>query len=155
MSNVKRTALAVAATLLGLLGLASQSSAGNSTVTFTAAQSTAIQNRLIPNYNANHCAQFGLGSSCTSANLVTAGCVVKTFGPVAVAITIDSCTIFTSNAAGEQSFHQERLNQSLVDSFNQRTSTDESARNTAYAGANQTSKDAVCVALGLPATNCQ
>ena len=103
--------------LLALVGLAVMTlpvSAGNSTLTYTAAQSTQIQNRLIPKYNAEHCAQFALPSTCTSSDLTTAGCVARTVRT----LVLDSCTIFTSNAAGEQAFLQETANNGLIYVFN-------------------------------------
>lgn len=129
--------------------------AGNSTIEFSTAQSNTIQNRLIPDYNAKHCLQFNLAPNCTTANLVSAGCVVRSFGPPAVAIILDSCVIFAQNATGEDAYLQEILHQKLVDSFNQRTSSDEAVRDAAYSNANQTQKDAVCTAMGISTTFCQ
>jgi hypothetical protein len=127
--------------------------AGNSTLTYTTAQSTAIQTRLIPRYNADHCARFGLGPTCTTAELVTAGCT----NVVRRTVTIESCTIFAQNATGEQAFLQEVANQELVTVFNKLIATQGSAYSTAqcniFNALSPAAKQADCTAHGLP-TDC-
>lgn len=138
--------------LLVLFLLPSLAEAGNSTLVYTTAQSTAIQTRLIPRYNAEHCLAFALAPTCSSAELVSAGCVAR----VVRTVTIESCTIFTSNAAGELGFLQEVANQKLVSVFNQLIKTDgaaysaaECVRFKALSPANQATE---CTARGLAST---
>lgn len=140
--SIKGAAFAV----VMLLGLTSMASAGSVTITHTSPQSTSIQNRLIPRYNTAHCARFSLGASCTSANLVTAGCVAV----VVKTLTVESCTIFTSNAAGEAAFAQETGDQKFADIFFQTESQERVIFDAALEAANQTQKDNICAILSLP-----
>lgn len=139
--------------LLASLVFAASAEAGNSTLTYTAAQSTAIQTRLIPRYNADHCAKFGLPSTCNTSDLTTAGCV----NIVRRTVTIESCTIFAQNAAGEQAFLQEVANQELVAVFNKLIVTQGSAYSNAqcaiFNALSPAAKQADCTAHGLP-TDC-
>lgn len=125
--------------------------AGDSTLSYTAGQSTAIRNQLIPRYNAEHCARFGQAIGCASADLVTGGCsaVANTFKT----IVYDSCTIFTSDAAGEAAFLKEVANIGLVTVNNRLIAADnaayqaaECARFKALSPANQ---QTACTNLGL------
>lgn len=127
--------------------------AGNSTLSYTAGQSTAIQNQLIPKYNAEHCTRFGLALSCSTAELVSAGCTVQTFKT----IVQDSCVVFTSDVTGEAAFLKEVANIGLVTVNNRLIASDiqnyqaaECSRFKALSVANQNSE---CTLRGL-ATGC-
>ncbi len=132
------------------------------TVNFTAGQDTLIQTRLIPAYNRAHCIQFNQAIGCSSANLVTGGCQVKSLctalglPPAGAACTtltglnVESCVIYTANTAGEDLLLQELLNQSFakiyLDSRNQ-ARTDFATSFAAASGANQ---NTACTAIGQP-----
>lgn len=133
--------------LIALLA-ATLAEAGNSTLTYTAGQSTAVQTTLIPKYNRASCAKFNLPATCTSAQLVSAGCTVKTVKTVIV----DSCTIFTLDAAGEQAFHQETHNQKLADIFFQSSSIDSTDFCTTFKAMTVGQQNAVCAAMVPPLT---
>ena len=120
--------------------------AGTSSVTYTTGQSTAIQTKVIPALNAERCGNFGLSASCTSAQLVSAGCVVQLFKGVAVT----GCTIYTENAAGEQALIQLLANQSLAAAFVKQNSLNEAAFKGACAAASGAAQDTVCTTVGLP-----
>jgi len=87
--------------------------AGNSTLVYTTAQSTAIQTQLIPAYNRAHCRRFGATPTCNTAQLVSAGCVTVTKKTV----VLDSCVIFSQDATGEAAYLQERSNQAAFEAF--------------------------------------
>jgi hypothetical protein len=123
--------------------------AGNVTIAHTTAQSNVIQGTLIPTHNRTHCTSFGLPGTCTSAQLVTAGCTVKTFKTV----TIESCVIFTSDAAGEAAFLQEFVDQKLVDGFNQQLAEDVNLSCAAFKAASTANQNSACTAVGRP-TGC-
>lgn len=135
------------------LALAGVVLAGNSTLTYTAGQSTAIQTQLIPKYNAEHCSRFGLPISCSTSDLTTAGCTVQTFKT----IVQDSCVVFTSDVTGEALFLKEVANIGLITVNNRLIASDiqnynaaECARFKALSVANQNSE---CTLRGL-ATGC-
>lgn len=132
--------------LLVVLLVVARAEAANFTLTYTTAQDTQIQTRLIPLYNKAHCAKFGLGASCTSAQLVTAGCVAVVFKTV----TIDSCTIFTQDATGEGLFLQEIANQQLADIFSQLVSSDNVDFCTSWKTLTTTQQNTQCTTQGLP-----
>lgn len=120
--------------------------AANFTVTFSSGQDTQIQTRLVPMYNRFHCAQFGLGASCTTPNLTSAGCVAK----VVKTVTVDSCTIFTQDSTGEGLFLQEMLNQKLADVFFQLNGTDAIDACANFKALSGSSQNAICSSLSLP-----
>jgi len=134
------------------------------TVNFTAAQDTAIENKLIPAYNRMHCARYGRPTGCTSANLVASGCVVvnacTALGlPAGTACTtmstlnVESCVIYTADATGEDAMLQELLNQKLVDTYNAARSQAGSDFKAGFAAASGANQSAACVAAGQ-ATTC-
>jgi hypothetical protein len=117
------------------------------TLTYTTGQDTAIQTVVIPIYNRKHCADFGLPAACTSAQLVTRGCVAK----VVQTLTVDSCTIFTSNLAGQDLYLLEAANRAIINDYDKRAQFGAADFHAGFAAANQTNKDAACVAAGQPA----
>lgn len=125
--------------------------AGSSSLTYTAAQSTAIQNQLIPKYNADHCGRFGLPSNCASTDLVTAGCNVA--ANTIKTVPIDSCTIFTSDVTGEALFLKEAANVGLVTVFNRLIATDigtyNAAECTRFKGLSAANQNTECTLRGL------
>lgn len=100
----------IALALLFIVLIVTVAYANNLTLVYSAGQDTQIQTKAIPYYNAKHCRSRGLAASCTSAQLVTAGCVVK----VSRSFTVDSCTIFTADATGEAALAQELANNSFA-----------------------------------------
>lgn len=148
---MRKTALIAAALFIG----AALVYAGDSTLSYSTGQSSAIQNQLIPRYNAEHCTRYGQAVGCASGDLVAGGCSVasNTFKT----IVTDSCTIFTSNAAGEAAFLKEVANIGLVTVFNRLMAAEQSsylaaecARFKALTGPQQQTE---CTLRGLP-SNC-
>jgi hypothetical protein len=121
--------------------------AGSSTITYTAPQSTYIRGTIIPAINRHLCYSFLLPATCTSAEVVSAGCTVK----VVKGVTTESCTIFTSDAAGEQALLQEQSNKSLAALM---SLYDNTVFRAACQGADIQTQNRLCSVLGLPA-GCQ
>lgn len=123
--------------------------AGSSSLTYTAGQSTAIQSQLIPKYNADHCQKFGLGSGCISADLVSGGCQVT----IVKTIVLDSCTIFTQDAAGEALFLKEAANQALIATYNRLIAIDvgsyQAAECSRFKALSQANQNTECTLRGL------
>ncbi len=130
---------------LCVLFCASLLMAGSSTVTYTAAQSTRIQTKLIPLFNSRHCQNFNLPTNCTTANLATAGCATVTVRTLA----IETCVIFTSDATGEQAFLQEALNRQLVTQLGDVSAGDAAAFCVAFKAAATGTQNTICSNLGL------
>jgi hypothetical protein len=152
--GMRKRTLGLMAAVAVALGMTLPGEAGNSTLVYTTAQSLAIRNRLIPKYNRDHCAQFALPPACTSAELVTAGCAVVTIRT----LVLDSCTIFPSNAAGEEAFLQEIANKGAMQVFNDLIRQENLQFNSAAciewrAMTTQQRQDR-CTALGQP-TDCE
>ncbi len=82
-------------------------------VTFTAGQDTVIQTQLIPLINSQKCLRFGLATNCTSANLVTAGCITAALTKTA----FEACTIYTTDVSGETALNQDELSYHYLDKF--------------------------------------
>jgi hypothetical protein len=120
------------------------------TVNFTAAQDTSAQTKLIPLYNRYHCKQFQQIGTCTSANLVSGGCVTR----VVKTLTVDSCTIFTQDSAGEDLFLQEMLNQHLVQIFTIVGNDGAVLREGAFQNLNAAGQTTACTGLGLTTPDC-
>lgn len=114
-------------------------------VTYTAGQDTTIQTRLIPLVNTANCARFGQVPGCSSANLVTGGCVAVAFPSK----SMNTCTIYTTNAAGEATFLQDELNQRLVDRFTGLNAGDAVSFFTACQGRTLAQQNQICVDAGL------
>lgn len=132
-----------------LAALPSLALAGTFTITYTTAQDTVIQTRIIPFVNTGKCAGFGLPASCTSAQLVTRGCVVVAFP----AKNVNACTIYTLDAAGEQALLQDDSNRIVVDRFLQLGNSDNSVFLTGCSTWTAAQKQAACLAgPGVPAT---
>jgi len=118
------------------------------TVNFTAGQDTTIQTRLIPLVNTANCTRYGRAPGCTSANLVTGGCVAVAFPSK----NLNTCTIYTADAAGETVFLQDELNQRLVDRFAGLNAGDTTGWQSACRAGTPTQQQNACTAVGLPAT---
>lgn len=147
--SLSRLTLAWVATSVAIAG--GIALAGSSSLTYTAGQSTAIQNMLIPRYNADHCQRVGLPSGCSSAELVSAGCSVA--GATIKTIPQDSCTIFTSDATGEALFLKEVANIGLVTVYNRLIANDVSQYNAAecqrFKALSQANQNTECTLRGL------
>ena len=134
--------------LLLALALADSALAASFTITYTAAQDTTIQTRIIPGVNTTKCASFGLPPTCTSAQLVTRGCVAVAFP----AKNYLACTIYTADAAGEGVFLQDESNRIIVDRFLQLGLTDFNVFRTSCLVATAAQKAQACTDVGAPAT---
>lgn len=141
--------------VLALSLFAASVEAGNSTLVFTSPQSTNIQTTLIPEANRRKCLQYGgLPGTCTSAQLVTNGCVVRT----ARSLQVEGCAIFTQDAAGEQAFLQERMNRALVELIRVLQPADPADYCFAWTQLDQTERDRTCtevLRMPAPCTPCQ
>jgi len=126
--------------------------AGNSTLVYTADQSQRTRDKYIPRYNKAHCEQFRLPKTCTSADLVAAGCVVKVYksNKTGLAYVIDSCTIFTTNGAGEEAYLQETKNQELAATNEGQASSDSDDFCVAFKAKTNSEQNAICASLSLP-----
>lgn len=134
----------------------------NHILAFTAAQDTIIVAKVIPAYNRQHCSLWGRASGCTSANLVTGGCVVKNVCqaiglPAGTPCTnlstlnVESCVIYTADATGEDLMLQELANKDLVSTYMGGQSFAGSDFRSGFRAASQANQDAACVAAGLAA----
>lgn len=141
--------------VLALLLVANLASAATMTgaVTTLAAQDTFIQTVVIPSVNTARCAQFRLPSSCTSAQLVTNGCIAVAFNTLSKATvgTFQSCTIYTQDATGENNLAADELSIKIQDRIFQELSNDVTASCAAFKAATQANRDSICTTLGRPA----
>ncbi len=131
------------------------------TVNFTAEQDTLIQTRLVPAYNRMHCAQYNRSAGCTSANLVSSGCVVRSLctalglPPAGAACTtlaglnVESCVIYTANAAGEDLLLQELLSQDFARIYLESRNHARADFAAAFAAASGANQNSACTAIGL------
>lgn len=96
----------------GLLLSLPRAQAADSVLSYTATQSNNIRTILIPEANRRKCSQYGgLPATCTAVQLTANGCVTR----VARTLTVETCSIWTQDAAGEQGFLQEQENRRLVE----------------------------------------
>jgi hypothetical protein len=104
--------------------------AASHTLTYTAAQDTDIQQRLIPMVNRTKCALYGLPKTCSTAQVqAPTKCVTRSVCQAAglrqgsaactrwSAELVDACVIFTSDAAGEAAYLKEAANSGVVNSY--------------------------------------
>ena len=124
--------------------------AANVTIEHTTGQSNAIRTTLIPARNAEVCKEFGLASSCSTADLVAAGCVNATH-PIAPTVVTRYCQILTQDATGEDTYIQEIADAAMVRRFI--AAKAERVRNWCANWPNRTQaeRDAACTAVGLQA----
>jgi hypothetical protein len=135
------------------------------TITYTTQQDSMIQTRIVGGYNRQHCAKFGRPSTCTSADLVASGCVVKDMcdvlglNPASSAcvatdgMNVESCVIYAATLAGQDALMIELLNQNYVSVYQQSIAQSEQDYKTAFDTATLSQQQAACTAIGLPA-NC-
>jgi hypothetical protein len=144
--------LAVCA-ILFVAGIRLQAGTLTGTQPTTTGQDTYIQNTLVANANTAKCAKFGLGPSCTTANLATAGCVAVAFNTLTKrnANTFQVCTIYTLDATGANALASEQMAQKIVDSLTHDLALDVAATNAAFDAATSTLQDNICSQLGRPA----
>lgn len=149
--SLSRRILSVA--ILALVLVAPLLLAGTSNLTYTAGQSTAIQNQLIPRYNRDHCDRYGAAFPCTSSDLVAGGC--NAASNTIRTIVYDSCAIFTQDATGEAAFLKEVANIGLVTVNNRLISSEVGQYQTAecsrFKALSQGNKDTECTLRGLTA----
>lgn len=130
---------------------------------YTAAQDTIITTKVVPAYNRQHCANYGKPSGCSSANLVTGGCVVKNVCqalglPASTACTnlstlnVESCVIYTLDNTGEDAMLQETANQDLVRIYQSGQAYSSIDFRTGFKAASQGNQDSACTAVGLSAS---
>jgi hypothetical protein len=125
--------------------------AGNHTISYTAGQETAIQNRLLPLINAYKCASKGLGPTCNTAQLVAAGCVAVAFPSVRP--LFNTCNIYSLDAAGLDQYLKDKSDKALVDDFILLNAADYNAYVSPCRAATPTQIQNSCLAIpGAPAT---
>jgi hypothetical protein len=146
---LKRPILAV----LVVVAIVCNASAADVTIPFTAGQNTYVRNTTIPQANADRCRQYNLPTSpmCTTANVVAAGCVATNFADVTLDnLVYRSCTIYTSDAAGETAFKSDELYTLLVARTANDLAKDVTDTCAAFKAANTTARNNACAAIGRP-----
>jgi hypothetical protein len=145
-------------TLLGLMLSASLVWAASLSFNITsAAQDTYIQANILPIANTALCAKYGLGASCTSGQLTTAGCVAVPFTSVTKRIqTYQNCTPFTLDAAGQANHAADMYARDLIALFNNEKSNSINSACTNFKALSAGSQNTICASLGapVPATIC-
>jgi hypothetical protein len=144
MNRLRRTLYLALLLLAVCIGTAL---AASFSLTYTAAQDTQIQTKLIPLVNTANCAKRGLGPLCTSANLVTKGCVAVAFP----AKNMNVCTIYTADAAGEAIYLKDTLDAALVTQLAKLNAANTVTFQAACRARTPAQQDAVCVANGQAA----
>jgi hypothetical protein len=115
------------------------------------AQDTYIQQTLVPIANAAKCARYGLGPSCTSANLVSAGCVVIAFSTLTREnLTFNACTIYTLDGTGANGLAAEKMAQAFADMVASELNNDVEGNCTAFKALTLAQRNQVCTDLGRP-----
>jgi len=130
---MRKSLRSISAALLGLaLGttiVAPIVYAATHSLTYTTAQDATVQGKIIRNYNRRHCAQFGRGGGCSSAQLVSNGCIpvsICTYAGLKVGSArctewstefVESCTIFPETAPGEAAYLKEMANKEMASEF--------------------------------------
>jgi hypothetical protein len=140
------TRVLTAVFVVALLTLAGIAVAASFSVSYPAGQDTIIQTTIIPIRNRLKCRQFGLTAACTTANLATRGCVAFAFPNK----NYNSCTIFTSDAAGETLLIQESSDKALLDLIAQRDVLNHADFIAQCQTQNQAAQNAACTAVGAP-----
>jgi hypothetical protein len=136
---------------LVLILMASVADAGTltATQTTTGAQDTYVQTVLVPLANTAKCARFGLAANCTSANLVSAGCVAVAFSTIARdSLIYRDCTIFTQDSAGANALASEVLALRLVDIVTQELANDIDDSCVKFKALSLAQRNQVCTDLG-------
>ena len=135
--------------------------AATTSLTYTTAQDNRIQGAIIKNYNRRHCARFGRNEGCGSNNLVNNGCVqvsVCTAAGLKVGSSkcndwstefVESCTIFTQDAAGQAAYAKEILNQAIANEYATIKASEATDFCIAWDTLNNSAQNAQCAALGL------
>jgi hypothetical protein len=130
-------------------------------VNYTAGQDTLIQSRLVPAYNRAHCAKFGRPAGCSSANLVSSGCVTVSLcsaiglPPASAACTtlsglnVESCVIYTTDTTGEDALLQELLSQDFARVYLDSKNQSRTDFINAFAAGTGTQQNNSCTAIGL------
>lgn len=134
------------------------------TITYTAAQDSLIQTKLIPAFNRLKCASYGKPNGCSSADLVAGGCVVQDMCDVlgfnqtsSACVNTDdmktnSCTIFAADTVGQDALMREALNSAYASTYSLSETQASQDFKTAFDTAPPASQQAACTAVGLPAS---
>lgn len=137
--------------LIALFALTTTANTASVSISFTAGQNTYTQNTLIPQANNKRCAEYGLSQGCTSAQVVTAGCVAEPFSAVTKTnLVFRSCTIYTQDAAGEALYHADQLYEFLVKKVSDDLAADVAASCAAFKALSGANQNAICTSLGRP-----
>jgi hypothetical protein len=160
---MKRVRQAIATLIL--LGIASAIAyAATHSLTYTTAQDTGIQNRVIPAYNRQKCLRYGRAPGCSTANLASSGCVpisICTAAGLTVGSTdcnvlstenVENCTIFTINSAGQDAYLKEVANRGIVQDYLSSKTQASADFKASFDLASQASKDHCCTDVGLGPT---
>lgn len=141
--------LAILLLSIGILSAAVY--AADITVSFTTGQNNYTQNTLIPQANTRRCAEYGLAPSCTTANVVSAGCVAEPFSAVTKSnLVFRSCTIYTQNAAGEAAYQADNLYAFLVQMVARDLAQEVQAACTNFKALSTANQNTICASLSLP-----
>lgn len=152
--------------VLVLLFVATSASAQTATATATAtptpaptfavnvsmmtSQHTYVQATQIPRLNRERCSQWSLPSNCTTSDVKGAGCVVQPFqGATLGNPAFMSCTIYSSDAAGEAAYYGDLIASGALGGINADIGASVQASCLAWKAANNATRNATCAALGL------
>lgn len=115
----------------------------------TTNQHTMLQNTFLSRANAALCARYNLPSSCTTANVITAGCVPKACQTLTKQdSTFTPCTIYSLDATGEAAYSADRLCLDHITQFLLSMQSDYVTACLAFNTGTTTFKNQVCTDLG-------
>lgn len=123
----------------------------------SAAQDTYIQATILPLANKDLCAKFGLGASCTSGQLATAGCVATAFTNVTKRVlTYQNCTPFTLDATGQAAHAGDLYARDLIAMFERDKASQIVSACANFKALSAGNQNTICAGLGapVPATIC-
>jgi hypothetical protein len=115
-------------------------------VTFSAGQDTVIQS-FLPLLNSEKCLRFGLPTNCSSANLVTKGCVAASL----TRNNFEACTIYTIDSTGEGLMLQDEVSYRLLETSKRLNLVNQTSFLQTCKAGNQALQDSICTAAGLSA----
>lgn len=130
--------------------------AATHSLTYTNAQDTTVQNKLVKNYNQRHCVRFNRNKGCNSAQLVTGGCTTINVCAAAglrigsnlctewLTEFTDSCVIFSENNAGQALWLKEVANQAIATELALRKAADAEDYCIAWEGVSNTAQNTFC-----------
>lgn len=125
--------------------------AADITVSFTAGQNTYTRNTLIPQKNTRRCVEYNLAPGCSTAQVVSAGCVAEPFSAVTKTnLVFRSCTIYTADAAGEAAYQSDNLYEFLVAMVAKDLAQEVQTACTNFKALSGANQNTICASLSLP-----